>query len=362
MSIANELRIAVLPGDGIGPEVMAPCLELLETLARRAGGFTLAFETLKAGAALYRRSGTALPDETIARADAADAVLLGAMGLPEVRYPDGREFAPQVDLREIFQLFAGVRPVRTFPGLPVPLADPRAGNLDFVLLRESTEGLFAERGDTRYEDDDAARDTLVVTRAASERLFDFAFALARRRQARGAPGKVTCVDKANILGAFAFFRKIFLERAAAHPDIAAECCYVDAMALTLVRNPWVNDVLVTENMFGDILSDLGAGLMGGMGVAPSADIGEGHAVFQPCHGTAPDIAGSGKANPTAMFLSAAMMLDWLGERHGLTACEEAGARLAAAVEAAYADGGIRPYEMGGASGLAEITQRVAAGL
>jgi 3-isopropylmalate dehydrogenase len=362
MSIGNELRIAVLPGDGIGPEVMAPCLELLETVARRAGGFSLGFETLEAGAALYQRRGTALPDETVRGAEAADAVLLGAMGLPDIRYPDGREIAPQVDLREIFQLFAGVRPVRTFPGLPVPLADPRARHLDFVLLRESTEGLFAERGATHYEDDRAARDALVITRTASERLFDFAFALARRRKARGAPGRVTCVDKANILGAFAFFRKVFRERAALHPDIAAECCYVDAMALTMVRNPWVNDVLVTENMFGDILSDAGAGLMGGMGVAPSADIGADHAVFQPCHGTAPDIAGSGKANPTAMFLSAAMMLDWLGDRHGLGPCEEASARLTAAVEAAFAPGDLRPHEMGGTSGLSEITQRVAAGL
>ena len=152
----------------------------------------------------------------------------------------------------------------------------------------------------------------MITRAVSEKLFDFAFRLAQRRQAAGrGKGLVHCVDKANVFQAFAFFRRIFRERAAGFPDIRAEAAYVDATALTMVRNPWDLDVLVTENMFGDILSDLGAGLMGGMGMAPSADIGERHAVFQPCHGSAPDIVGRGLANPTASFLSAAMMLDWL---------------------------------------------------
>ena len=135
---------------------------------------------------------------------------------------------------------------------------------------------------------------------------------------------VTCVDKANMFAAFGFFRDIFDERAALNTDIEADYCYVDAMALNLVRRPWDYDVIVTENLLGDILSDLGAGLMGGMGMAPSADIGAKHAVFQPCHGTAPDIAGMGKANPTAMILSAAMMLDWLGRCHEVPACIAAG--------------------------------------
>jgi 3-isopropylmalate dehydrogenase len=358
MPVNSEFHIAVLPGDGIGPEVMAPCVEILDRLARHFGGFSFRFETLEAGAAHYQRTGTAMPENVLARAGAADAILFGAMGLPEVRYPDGREIAPQLDIREQFELFAGLRPVRTFPGLPVPLADPRGQNLDFVLIRESTEGLFAARGKTRFEDDRAAHDTMTITRAASERLFDFAFDLARRRKARGAPGRVTCIDKANVLGSFVFFRKVFAERAASNSDIEAEYAYVDATALNMIRAPWVFDVLVTENMFGDILSDAGAALMGGMGVAPSADIGARHAVFQPCHGSAPDIAGSGKANPTAMFLSAAMMLDWLGERHGLESCREAGAELERAVEAAFASGGLRPVEMGGASGLKEIAAAV----
>ncbi len=358
MPVNSEFHIAVLPGDGIGPEVMAPCVEILGSLARRLGGFSLYFENLEAGAAHYQRSGTALPEEVLARAENADAILFGAMGLPDIRYPDGREIAPQLDMREQFELFAGVRPVRTFPGLPVPIADPRAQALDFVLIRESTEGLFSARGKTRFEDDRAAHDTMTITRGASERLFDFAFHLARRRKAQGAPGRVSCVDKANVLGSFVFFRKIFEERAAQNPDLETDFRYVDATALDMIRSPWTFDVLVTENMFGDILSDVGAALMGGMGIAPSADIGVHHAMFQPCHGSAPDIAGSGKANPTAMFLSAAMMLDWLGERHGYQGCREAGALLERAVQAAFASGNLRPREMGGASGLKEITAAV----
>lgn len=358
MTANSAFHIAVLPGDGIGAEIMPPCLDLLQRLQERIGGFSFRFEHLEAGADFYRRSGTALPDETMRQAEAADAILLGAMGLPSVRYPDGREIAPQLDLREQFALFAGVRPVRTFKGMALPLADERARTLDFVLIRESTEGLFSARGRTRFDGRDAAHDTMTISRAASERLFDFAFRLAERRKQRGYPGKVTCVDKANVLGTFAFFREIFYERAKNHPDVVADCCYVDAMALNFIRNPWINDVLVTENMFGDILSDAAAALLGGMGFAPSADIGERHAVFQPCHGSAPDIAGQGKANPTAMFLSAAMMLDWLGEQHGVPSCTDAAGALVRAVEGAYADGDLHPCETGGADGLGPITDRV----
>ncbi len=360
--IDNELVIAVLPGDGIGQEITPPCLDLLSDLAVKLGGPELRFELLPAGAGLYRDIGTALPEATLKSAEKADAILLAAMGLPDVRYADGREIAPQLDLRETFQLFAGVRPVRTFPGLRLPLADPRAAALDFVLVRESTEGLFASRGQTVLDEDIGATEQLVITRVASERLFDFAFDLARRRKAKGCEGRVTCVDKANVLGAFAFFRRIFEERAERHPDIAADAAYVDAVALNMIRSPWQFDVLVTENMFGDILSDAGAALMGGMGMAPSADIGEKQAVFQPCHGTAPDIVGTGKANPTAMFLSAAMMLDWLAARFAVASCAEAARLLEEAVQAAYASGQLNPYELGGTSGLDDITAHVRAQL
>ena len=354
----RTFNIVVLPGDGIGREVMAPCLELLDRAVANVGGVRLHIVEHEAGADLYRRTGVALPEEVMSAARAADAILLGAMGLPDVRYPGGTEVAPQLDLRERLALYAGVRPVRLFAGAPTPLADPRARTIDFVLVREQTEGLFASR-QAAQRDGDAVLDTMRISRAASERLFVFAFELARRRRASGRPGRVTCVDKANVLPSMAYFRELFLAVAPRYPDISAECMYVDVAGLQLVRAPWQFDVLVTENMFGDILSDVGAALIGGMGMAPSADIGDAHAVFQPAHGSAPDIAGRGLANPTAMFLSGAMMLDWIGERHGVEPCRHAAADLTRAVESAFAGGDLITCENGGSAGTAAVTERVA---
>ncbi|HEX6141135.1 MAG TPA: isocitrate/isopropylmalate dehydrogenase family protein [Geminicoccaceae bacterium] len=345
----TSFNIAVMPGDGIGHEVMAAALAVLEPLERRFG-FRLETETIEGGAAHYRETGTALADEDFERARRSDAILFGAMGLPDVRYPDGTEIAPHLEMRREFGLYAGVRPVKGFPNMRTPLADPRAAEIDLVILRESTEGLFASRGRGVVEDDREARDTLVITRATSERLFDFAFRLAGRRRAKGGKGRVTCVDKANVFVSMAFFRKIFDERAARFPEIQADHHYVDATALDLVRKPWEFDVLVMENMFGDILSDLGASLVGGMGMASCAEIGDQHALFQPAHGSAPDIAGRDQANPTAMILSAALMLDWLGHRHDLPALVEAATTLEAAVEDGFRERTIRPIEHGGDQG------------
>jgi 3-isopropylmalate dehydrogenase len=211
-------------------------------------------------------------------------------------------------------------------------------------------------------DDREARDTMVITRKGSERVHEFAFRLAARRKARGHPGEVCCVDKANVFVSMAFFRKVFDEVAARHPSIRARRHYVDATALDLVRRPWNFDVIVTENMFGDILSDQAAGLVGGMGMAPSADIGDGHALFQPCHGSAPDIAGQGKANPTAMILSGAMMLDWLADRHDDPRLAGAAERIGQAVDAAFASGRLLPIELGGRDGTAAIAAAVASNL
>lgn len=362
MPSSNAFTIAVFPGDGIGPEVTTPALELLDRAIARVGGFSLHYQNTPAGAACYQATGNALPTASLDTARGSDAILLAAMGMPSIRYPDGTEIAPQLDLRFELGLYAGVRPVRSVPGVPTIFADPRGARLDFVLVRESTEGLFVSRGKGTIENDQIAQDCMRITRSVSERLFDFTFGLARRRKARGARGVVTCVDKANVFKSFAFFRKIFDERAVRFPDLRAEHAYVDATALNMVRRPWDFDVLVTENMFGDILSDLGAGLIGGMGMAPSADIGDDHAVFQPCHGSAPDIMGSGKANPTAMFLSAAMMLDWLGERHAVPPCLRAADLITEAVDKAFAGGGLRTWELGGTAGTREVTAGVLAAL
>jgi 3-isopropylmalate dehydrogenase len=353
----DPYRIAVMPGDGIGHEVMDACLPVLQAAVAKVSGRPLQFDTHHVGADVYQQTGRDIPASAWAAAETADAMLFGAAGDPQVRYPDGREIAPQLDLRERFQLFAGVRPLRLLPGARSPLSDPRAASIDLVLIREQTEGLFSARS---IDDSDAhqATDVMTITRAGAERLFDFGFHLARRRKAAGKAGRLTCVDKANVLASMAYFRAIFDERAVQNSDISADHIYVDAAALNLVRAPWDYDVMVTENIFGDILSDLGAGLVGGMGMAPSADIGPEHGLFQPAHGTAPDIVGQDKANPTAMFLSAALMLDWLAERHDDAAARQAASLINSAVDNAYATAGLVPHEHGGPHGTAEIRDQV----
>ena len=360
--MTQKFDIAVFEGDGIGPEIMVPTVAILQEMTAASSEYDLKFETLPAGAAHYAKTGESLPVASLKAAGDADAILLSAMGLPAVRYADGTEISPQIDLRKAFNLFAGVRPVRASAGPLSPLKIPEGREIDFVLIRESTEGLFYSQGIGDVTEDDA-RETLRITREVSEKLFKFAFDLAQNRKAvgRGA-GRVTCVDKANVFRAFAFFRRIFDETARGFPDLQADHAYVDATALWMVQKPWDFDVMVTENMFGDILSDLGAGLMGGLGVAPSADIGLHQAVFQPCHGSAPDIAGQDKANPMAMILSAAMMLEWLGTRHDVPAMVRDGGRLRDAVEAVIAAGDTLTADLGGAASTEEVGKAVMAGL
>jgi 3-isopropylmalate dehydrogenase len=355
MSANTALHIAVLSGDGIGPEVMAPALEVLRKIENTTG-LKFRFSEAAAGANHYLETGKSMPDSTIRLCEEADAILLGACGLPSVRYPDNTEIMPQVELRFHFDLYAGVRPARLIPGVPSPIVGADQRGIDMVVIRESTEGLFASMGKGVVTHEEA-RETLVITRKTSERLFEFSFRLAERRKKRGRPGGLTCVDKANVFKAFAFFREMFDEAAKRHPDVKTDRLYVDACSAMLVKRPWDFDVMVMENMFGDILSDMTAGLIGGMGMAPSADIGDRHAVFQPCHGTAPDIMGQGKANPTGMILSAAMMLDWLADKHRIEEAAEAGERIEAAVDKAYAQG-IKPMEFGGANGTADVAKAV----
>jgi 3-isopropylmalate dehydrogenase len=354
----RELRIAVLPGDGIGVEVIAAATAVLRAAEAKVGGFSLDLEELPAGAGCYRDSGQDMPDETFEKVKRADAVLLGAIGLPDVRYADGTEISPHLRIRDALGLYAGVRPVRAYPNIPRRLADPRAENIDLVVLRESTEGLFFTHGRGEVIGDSEARETLRITRATSEKLFDFAFRLAAKRKASGRGGTVTCVDKANVFRAFAFFRRIFDERAAGFPDIETGYNYVDAQALDFIRKPWEFDVLVTENMFGDILSDLAGGLVGGMGMAACAEIGDDHGLFQPAHGSAPDIAGQGLANPLATILSAGLMLDWLGDRTGDANLAAAARLIDGAVSEGFAANRVRPAEFGGDQGTEAVTAAI----
>jgi 3-isopropylmalate dehydrogenase len=346
---SRPVTIAVLAGDGIGPEVMAEALRVL----RSSTDVRFDLREYRAGAAEYLRHGNPLPAETLDACRRADAILLGAMGLPDVRWPDGREMAPQVDLRELLDLYCGLRPIRLYHPADTPLKGYAAGEIDLVIIRESTEGLFSGRHAVLPADADEARDVMRVTRRGSERLFRSAFRLARQRR-----GRLTLVDKANVLPSMTFFRRVFDEIAGEFPDVRTDKVYVDAAALYLVQRPRDFDVLVTENMFGDILSDLAAALVGGMGMAPSADIGDTASVFQPAHGTAPDIAGRGVANPVAMILSVALMLEWLG-RDGTIA---AAARIRDAVAAVLSDPARRTPDLGGKLTTREMSEAVLAHL
>jgi 3-isopropylmalate dehydrogenase len=354
----EKYQIAVIEGDGVGREVIAGAVEVLVEAEKRVGGFALDFQFVPAGAGTYLGQGEALPGATLDTCRDADAILLGACGLPGVRYPDGTEIIPQVTLRIVLDLYVGVRPAFRLAGVPSPLAGEPA--LDFVVVRENTEGMFASLGGGIVLGDQLATDTQVITRRGTERVVRAAFELARRRGR--AERRVTCVDKANILRSFAFFRKVFDEVAAGFPDVAADHMYVDAAAMELVRRPGRFDVIVTENLLGDILSDLAAGLMGGLGVAPSADLGDRHAVFQPCHGTAPDIAGQGVANPVAAILSGVMLLDYLADRHEDEAPLAAARRIDAAVAAAFKAGTGRTSEIGGQATTQEATRAIVAAL
>lgn len=336
---------------------MAQALHILAAVGPRIGR-VFSTQEHPAGAQHYLDTGVALPDSTLQACRDAHAILFGAMGLPHVLGADGTEIIPQLDIRFALDLYAGVRPIRSFEGLPSPLTHPDAAHIDLVLVRENTEGLFYARGRGIMEGDTAALDTMKITRAGTERICDFAFTLAERRKAQGRPGHVTSVDKANVFQSMAFWRKIFEEQSRRFPAIGADSAYVDAMALNLVLKPWRYDVLVTENMFGDILSDLVAALVGGMGMAPSGDIGDQYGLFQPAHGTAPDIAGQGIANPTAMILSAAMMLDWMAAKYDDEALADGARLIEAAVQDAFSSQAVRPREFGGTSGTTDITRAV----
>jgi len=306
-------RLVVLPGDGIGPEIVAVALDVLRATAD-LNGFALIFEEHQAGAGLYLQSGTNLLPETLAACRAADAVMKGPVGLLGVRLPDGTEAGLLGGvLRGGLDAYANVRPIQRWPGMAAPTRF-QPGEVDYVIMRENTEGLYASRG-RGVANQWAASDIMFMTRPGVERICRAAFEMAKRRHGAPADGvrRVTCVDKSNVLRSFGFFRSIFEEVAADYPEIEADTLYADAAAQALVMDPGRFDVLVMENFLGDILSDLGGGTVGGIGVCPSGNIGDEHAYFEPIHGSAPSLAGSDRANPLGQILAAAMLLDHLGE-------------------------------------------------
>lgn len=348
-----KYEIAVIPGDGIGPEVIDAALAVLAECESRYG-LELNYTSHDFSADLYRRTGRKITADDMDEIGKSHAVLFGAMGLPDVRGPEGLELGAQVEMRAHYGLFASLRPVRLFEGVENPV---KAKNIDMLVIRETTEGMFAGLADKHEPSDETATDRMTITRANCERLFDVAFSQARMRRKRGTPGHVTLLHKSNALRSNVLMEKVFDEVAAKNNDIGSAKFYIDAGSMYMVTDPERYDVVVSENIFGDIVSEIAAGLVGGLGVAPSADVSLTHGVFQPSHGSAPDIAGKGVANPTAMILSAAMMLEWLGERHHDESCTKAARAIQDAVEASLANGP-RARDLGGTAGTQEVVDAV----
>ncbi|MGC3999493.1 MAG: 3-isopropylmalate dehydrogenase [Anaeromyxobacter sp.] len=343
--------IVVLPGDGIGPEVTAEAVKVLEAIARRFG-HQLTFTQHLMGGCSIDAHGTALTDEVLAACKASSAVLLGAVGGPKWDDPSAKVRPEQglLGLRRGLGVFANLRPVRVHPRLleASPIKADRLEGVDILVIRELTGGLyFGAKGRDRKDGHERAFDTLEYQDFEVRRVVDLAFRLAAARKK-----KVTSVDKANVLESSRLWRQVAVEVAKGHAGVALEHMLVDTAAMRLVTSPKTLDVVVTENMFGDILTDEASVLAGSMGMLPSASIGDGGpGLYEPIHGSAPDIAGKGIANPVGTILSAAMLL-----RHSLGLAEEARV-IEAAVDAAIEDGA-RTGDLGGTLGTRAMADEI----
>lgn len=324
----DSYKIAVVPGDGIGKEVMQATIDVLDAL-----GIDFEYTYGDAGDECLEKNGTALPKETLDLIRQADACLFGAAG----------ETAADVivKIRQEMKMFANLRPVKAYPN-----TNSLCDEIDFMIVRENTEGMYIADEEEYTEEGAIAR--RIITREAEKRIIDYAFNYAKENNKT----KVTGVHKANVLKkSDGLFKEIFYEVAKEYPDIEAEDFYVDATAMYLITQPQNFEVIVTTNLFGDILSDEGAGLVGGLGLIPSANIGEDGALFEPVHGSAPDIAGQGKANPIAMMLSSIMMLRYLGEI-------EAADRFEAAILKVLTDANVLTGDLGGSATTMELASEV----
>ena len=326
-----KYKIATIPGDGIGPEVMDVAIAVMKAYQEK-NEIDFEFKSLMAGDGYKAKTGVALPPETLEEVRKADAALFAAVGntAKEVIIP----------LRQKLDLFVNLRPTKVFPRVKA-IRD----NVDIVIVRENTEGLYRMIGD---RDKDYGFNIRVITRTASERIARYAFDYARMERRN----KVTCVHKANVLDkTCTIFQEACRTVSKEYSDIEYDEHIVDACAMRMILNPEWFDVIVTTNMFGDILSDEAAGLVGGLGLAPSGNIGDKHAIFEPVHGSAPDIAGKGIANPIAAVLSASLMLQWLGE-------QEAAQKIESAVLDVLVEGKALTPDIGGSSTTKELGQAI----
>lgn len=341
-------RVALYPGDGIGSEVVDATVTVLEAAAGKLGGFQLACERFDWGMAHYDRHGRVVPDDFLTTLRGFDAIFLGAVGWP-ARLPDHVTLTPLIRLRQAFDLYACVRPARTFPGVRGPLRSEAP--IDLVVVRENSEGEYIDNGGILGSGtpQEVAVQSAVHTRRGIERILRFAFALARTRRR-----KLTMITKSNAQRyAYVLWDRVLAELSPEFGDVATDKLHIDAATLELVRRPHTFDVIVGSNLFGDILSDLTGGVTGSLGLNPSANLNPERvfpSLFEPVHGSAPDIAGRGIANPTGAILSGAMMLEWLGET-------AAAASVRGAMERALGARNLTP-DVGGTQTTAQITEAV----
>jgi len=341
-------RLALYPGDGIGPEVTDAAVAVLSAAKHKARTFDLAFERFDWGMPHFEKHGRVAPDDFLDTLRRFYAIYLGAVGWP-ARLPDHITLTPLIRLRQAFDLYACVRPARTFQGVRGPLRSDQP--IDVVVVRENSEGEYVDNGGTLAVNtpNEVALQTAVHTRRGVERILRFSFELARARRR-----KLAMITKSNAQRyAYVLWDKVLAEIAPEFGDVAIEKLHIDAATLELVRRPHTFDVVVGSNLFGDILSDLTGGITGSLGLNPSANLNPERrfpSLFEPVHGSAPDIAGKGIANPTAAVLSAAMMLDWLGEASAATTMRDA-------VDRALTAGNLTP-DVGGKLTTTEMTQAI----
>ena len=346
----KTFRIAVYGGDGIGPEVTDQAMRVLQAAAKKDGGFQCALTHFPWGYKYYLEHGKLAPDDLLDQLRPFDAMFLGAVGWPE-KLPDHLTLEPLIRIRQAFDQYACVRPARLFAGVRSPLADKKAGEIDMVVIRENSEGEYLNNGG-RFKvgtPDELAIQTAIHTRKGVERILRFGFDLARTRRHR-----LTLVTKSNAQRyGFVMWDEIFAELAPKYPDVTVDKQHVDAAAMNFVRWPEKFDVVVASNLFGDILTDLGGVIAGGLGLAPSANINPERrfpSLFEPVHGSAPDIAGRGLANPVAAILSVAMMLDWLEQ-------PAAAVLIRRAVEETLSSGTLTP-DLGGSLTTTQLADRI----
>jgi tartrate dehydrogenase/decarboxylase / D-malate dehydrogenase len=346
--------IAVIPGDGIGQEVVPAAIEVIDATAAQCG-FALRWEHLPWGSQYFFDHGRMMPEDGLGRLRASDAIFLGAVGDP--RLQDNVTLnGLLLPIRRAFDQYACVRPAVLYPGVRCPLAGKQPGDIDFVVVRENTEGEYAQVGGLLYPEGahGVAVQTAVFTRHGTERVIRFAFELARQR---ARTSLVTSVTKSNAQGfSMTFWDAVFATVSRDYPDVRTESLLVDAACMDLVRRPESFDVMVASNLFGDILTDLSAAITGSLGLAPSANLNPERtfpSMFEPVHGSAPDIAGRGVANPMAQMLSGAVMLEFLGE-------SEAARRIEAAVRSVLAAGADLTPDLGGSGTTRSLTDAVLA--